>query len=217
MTNRLATNGTQAIVWRWEGEAFGNRPAEELAGIQINMRFPGQYYDQETNLHYNYFRYYDPVLGRYITSDPIGLQGGLSTYGYAGQNPVRFVDPYGLTATCPAIAPWGDPNWRPYVSSSFLILRFLKFLGAVYFHCSFYGFLEVRNDECDNSPIGECFYDENGSLVDEHHTYAGCGGTPNEYGGIDPRHIYPDSGGLVRSGPMGFTTSNIHRALNSFR
>jgi len=56
---------------------------------------PGQYFDEETNLHYNHFRYYDPELGRYITSDPIGLLAGLNTYSYANQNSVRFYDPDG--------------------------------------------------------------------------------------------------------------------------
>jgi len=53
---------------------------------------PGQYFDSETNLHYNYFRDYDPATGRYITSDPIGLRGGLNSYFYAGANPIRFYD-----------------------------------------------------------------------------------------------------------------------------
>jgi RHS repeat-associated protein len=53
---------------------------------------PGQYYDAETNLHYNYFRYYDPSIGRYITSDPIGLSGGNNTYGYVLQNPILLID-----------------------------------------------------------------------------------------------------------------------------
>jgi RHS repeat-associated protein len=58
--------------------------------------FPGQYYDLETGLHYNYFRYYDPATGKYITSDPIGLLGGLNTYAYALDNPVGFDDPLGF-------------------------------------------------------------------------------------------------------------------------
>ncbi len=56
----------------------------------------GQYFDSESNLFYNYFRYYDPSTGRYITSDPIGLEGGLNTFGYVGGSPLSYVDSYGL-------------------------------------------------------------------------------------------------------------------------
>lgn len=62
----------------------------------INLRFPGQYYDQESGLHYNWNRYYSPRMGRYISSDPIGIEGGLNTYTYALSNPVKYTDPLGL-------------------------------------------------------------------------------------------------------------------------
>jgi RHS repeat-associated protein len=62
----------------------------------MNMRFPGQYYDGESGLHYNYFRTYDPELGRYITSDPIGLFGGVNTFVYVLSDPVMMIDPKGL-------------------------------------------------------------------------------------------------------------------------
>jgi RHS repeat-associated protein len=94
-TPRKATDEAGAVVWQWDSEAFGNK-LPESSGATVNLRFPGQYYDQETGLYYNYFRYYDPATGRYITSDPIGLQGGLNTYGYVGGNPVYWVDPWGL-------------------------------------------------------------------------------------------------------------------------
>lgn len=58
--------------------------------------FAGQYYDSETGLHYNYHRYYDPKIGRYLKSDPIGLSGGSNLYSYVYNNPANVIDPYGL-------------------------------------------------------------------------------------------------------------------------
>ncbi|MGZ8222758.1 MAG: InlB B-repeat-containing protein [Methylobacter sp.] len=91
------------VVWSWESEAFGNSLPDQnpsgLGDFVFNLRFPGQYYDAETGLFYNYFRDYDPAKGRYIESDPIGLAGGLNTYGYASQNPIGLTDPFGLHDT----------------------------------------------------------------------------------------------------------------------
>jgi RHS repeat-associated protein len=90
-------------VWRWDavGEAFGHHyPSEDPDGdgvvFNLDMRFPGQQYDSVTGFHYNYFRDYDPGTGRYVQSDPIGLDGGISTYGYANGSPTMYSDPDGL-------------------------------------------------------------------------------------------------------------------------
>ena len=88
-------------MWRWDqGEPFGNDvPNNDPSGLgafDFPLRFPGQYFDRETNLHYNYFRDYDSAIGRYVSSDPIGLGGGMNTYGYVWQSPLMFFDSFGL-------------------------------------------------------------------------------------------------------------------------
>ena len=68
-------------------------------GVKSSFRgSPGQYFDSETRLHYNYFRDYDPTIGRYVQSDPIGLRGGVNTFGYVTANPLAWVDSEGLAA-----------------------------------------------------------------------------------------------------------------------
>lgn len=89
-----------AMAWRAKAEAFGVSTIDPSSTIVNNLRFAGQYYDAESELHYNWNRYYDPKTGRYISSDPIGLAGGLNTYGYVAANPLRFIDPAGLSI-CP--------------------------------------------------------------------------------------------------------------------
>lgn len=98
---RLATDESQNVVWQWLSDGFGAAlPQEDVDGdginTVINHRFIGQYYDLESGLHYNLFRYYEPRWGRYITSDPLALDAGLNTYAYALQNPLRYSDPNGL-------------------------------------------------------------------------------------------------------------------------
>jgi RHS repeat-associated protein len=87
------TNGR--IVWSATYSAFGNIQVT-AAEIENNLRFPGQYYDQETGLHYNYHRYYDFEIGRYMAADPIGLGGGINVYAYVLNNPINSIDPLGL-------------------------------------------------------------------------------------------------------------------------
>jgi len=100
-TPRAISNATGQEVWRWDHtEPFGadmaNGNPSGLGTFEFNLRLPGQYFDKETNLHYNYFRDYDAGIGRYVQSDPIGLLGGLNTYAYVGGNPISNTDPLGL-------------------------------------------------------------------------------------------------------------------------
>lgn len=92
-TPRLATSTNRQVLWQWNSDAYGM--GQPTGSLTLNLRFPGQYFDTETGLHYNYFRDYDPETGRYIESDPIGLAGGLNTFGYADANPLSYVDPTG--------------------------------------------------------------------------------------------------------------------------
>lgn len=111
-TPRSMMDETGKIVWRWESDAFGSTlPNEDVDGdgvkITSNLRFPGQYYDKETGLHYNWHRYYDPTMGQYIQADPVGLAAGINLYAYVGGNPPTRVDTMGLD--------WFRPVDHPYV------------------------------------------------------------------------------------------------------
>ena len=97
----MVADATGTTVWRWDQqEPFGNNvPDENPSGLgvfDLPLRFAGQRYDAETGLHYNYFRDFDPSLGIYKQSDPIGLHGGLNTYAYVNGRPLLLVDPLGL-------------------------------------------------------------------------------------------------------------------------
>ncbi len=116
-TPREITDEAGQIVWRWDARPFGdsqaqNDPDGDGRAFVFNLRAPGQYYDSESGLFYNYHRYYDPELGRYITPDPIGLEGGLNTYAYVSGNPINTYDPLGLAET------WWNKVYPPSFNTS---------------------------------------------------------------------------------------------------
>ena len=90
-------------IWEWssKSEAFGNQapsadPDGDGMAFELALRFPGQQATDASGMSYNYQREYDPTVGRYSQSDPIGLAGGVGTYGYVSGNPVSSIDPFGL-------------------------------------------------------------------------------------------------------------------------
>ncbi|TOI59498.1 type IV secretion protein Rhs [Vibrio parahaemolyticus] len=98
-TPQALTDESGATVWKASYSPFG-KATVTTEQIKFNLRFPGQYFDAETGLHYNWHRYYDPNTGMYITSDPIGLAGGINTYAYALNNPAIYTDPTGQCPWC---------------------------------------------------------------------------------------------------------------------
>jgi RHS repeat-associated protein len=92
----------QSIVWQAETDPYGRASVRFTATTEndrsfvMNLRLPGQVFDAETNLHYNYLRDYDPVLGRYVTPDPLAFANGTNPYAYVGNNPLTGIDPLGL-------------------------------------------------------------------------------------------------------------------------
>ena len=120
-TPQVMTDETGSVIWRAIYDPFGKAAVDAASTVEMNVRFPGQYYDSETGCHYNYFRTYCPDIGRYLTADPIGLEGGFNPYLYADANPLTHVDPLGLdTITYGAILRL--PTWIAVPVAKFLDL-----------------------------------------------------------------------------------------------
>ena len=95
-TPQLMTADDQFIVWHQTYTPFGDKWVHPVGYVDIHVRMPGQFYDNVSQLNYNYFRDYNPLTGRFMQSDPIGIAGGINTYAYVSNNPVRRIDPFGL-------------------------------------------------------------------------------------------------------------------------
>jgi RHS repeat-associated protein len=100
-TPRAVVNDAGTTIWSWayQGNPFGEQQPTSSTGYVLNLRYPGQYYDVESGTNYNLNRTYESATGRYLQSDPLGLNGGISTYAYVGGNPLSSIDPLGLNVT----------------------------------------------------------------------------------------------------------------------
>lgn len=98
-TPQQLVDASGTVVWQAAYLPFGKAQVG-VADVVNNVRFPGQYFDGETGLHYNWHRYYDPSTGRYISADPIGLAGGINLYVYVDGDPINAIDPNGLAKIC---------------------------------------------------------------------------------------------------------------------
>jgi RHS repeat-associated protein len=90
-TPQMMADDNNVIVWEGIYKPFGETDVNQNSTVTNNFRFPGQYFDEETGLHHNYYRYYDPVIGRYLRTDPIGLGVGINPYGYTVNNPINKI------------------------------------------------------------------------------------------------------------------------------
>jgi RHS repeat-associated protein len=118
-TSQRLTDKDGKLTWAMQSEAFGETTVPATAAAENNLRFPGQYYDEETGLHYNYFRDYSSVTGRYIQTDPIGLEGGLNVYVYVRNAPLENIDVKGLQSSDPRLPCVNPKKCSPFAPDQF--------------------------------------------------------------------------------------------------
>ena len=138
-TPRKLTQADGQVAWQWAYSAFGDEQptlgakrftnetttpttgATSIPEVTFNLRYPGQYFDKETKLHYNHFRSYSPAMGgRYTQGDPIGLDGGWNRFANVDGNPLSYTDPKGLIRICTVPGGCVDTN-PPSIDPELLI------------------------------------------------------------------------------------------------
>ncbi len=124
------TDSSGTIVWAADYKPFGEATIT-ISTITNNLRFPGQYFDSETGLHYNYYRDYNPAIGKYIEADPIGiLEGNNHIYTYAANNPIISIDPFGLA------------GWPSMLGYAYAAVKGGLALNQAYYDWQLYNLLE---------------------------------------------------------------------------
>jgi len=167
-TPMLATDKNGNTSWQANRETFGATEVLPNSSIVMNLRFPGQYFDQETGQHYNFMRSYDPLTGRYTQPDPIGIYGGLNSFVYVDGNPVFIYDPYGLYYAEHwydhgfAFVYWATNGWSP----SQKVVNFSAGVGDMALSMFFINGQSLRNRLGIDGGINLCSSDySNGQLA----------------------------------------------------
>jgi RHS repeat-associated protein len=144
-TPQLMVDSTGMVVWEARYKPFGEAQVHAKSTVVNNFRFPGQYYDQETGLHYNYHRYYDSRTGRYLTPDPIKSKSACNLFTYTDNDPVTKVDPWGLQPTTNGCGP---DDWRSLLVPN-RPLAYVDFTEACNEHDACYGRCGEKKEFCD--------------------------------------------------------------------
>jgi RHS repeat-associated protein len=137
-----------AVVWSATYDDFGKATVDAGSSVTNNLRFAGQYYDEETGMHYNWNRNYEPVTGRYLSTDPLGLSAGDNLYRYALNNPIKNIDSNGKVCG----TGWNEPYIPDYPNG-------WNFAGPCQNHDDCYGCkgkkMGMKKEDCDNRFLKE--------------------------------------------------------------
>ncbi|MDM0006199.1 RHS repeat-associated core domain-containing protein [Variovorax sp. J22G73] len=242
-TPRKLSNASGQPVWQWSYSAFGedkptlaknrfanlevtpNPGTTNIADVKFNLRYPGQYSDEESGLFYNGYRTYIPTLGRYTQSDPIGLDGGWNRFGYVNADPLNYLDEDGLQARPPraAVGPlsvsYGESVAAGQVSGllsqirrydpsfTYDVVRPSRGSGSGYSRAdvNILGSLlrgYERNQTCPRDGVqpGRLIGDQRGNVMVEP---VGGRTVPRGPGGVDTHTLYPNGSNYMRLNPVG--------------